>query len=68
MTALTSFCLKKNLEQMTHGELNLYFLNSKSACFAVLLDANILIFIYLKVYFIHLTTFSSEQIPQVTTF
>lgn len=68
MTALTSFCLKKNLEQMTHGELNLYFLNSKSACFAVLLGANILIFIYLKVYFIHRTTFSSEQIPQVATF
>ena len=68
MTALTSFCLKKNLEQMTHGELNLYFLNSKSACFAVLLGANILIFMYLKVYFIHRTTFSSEQIPQVATF
>lgn len=68
MTALTSFCLKKNLEQTTHGELNLYFLNSKSACFAVLLGANILIFIYLKVYFIHRTTFSSEQIPQVATF
>lgn len=61
MTALTSFCLKKNLEQTTHGELNLYFLNSKSACFAVLLGTNILILIYLKVYFIHRTTFSSEK-------